>query len=212
MSGYSANDSYERRRTEKSDIRRHLPRLREAAHGTVLELGVRGGNSTAALLAGVETRGGILWSVDVDSSCGDVFAGHPQWRFVCASSLDEATIHDAGLGEHIDVLFVDTLHTFDHVKAELETWVPKVRTGGRILVHDVESFPEVWSAVEVFARERGMTSERVYRSSGLGILYPGARRWIRMRTAARQPLHDGMAQCRHVAERLVARRLLRSGY
>ena len=42
-----------------------------------------------ALLAGLEERGGVLWSVDVDPASAAVFSGHDQWRFVLADSREE---------------------------------------------------------------------------------------------------------------------------
>jgi hypothetical protein len=75
-----------------SDIREALPRLHREASRTILELGVRGANSTTTFLAGLEQRGGILWSVDVEPACDAIFHGHPQWRFVWADSRDVGTL------------------------------------------------------------------------------------------------------------------------
>jgi SAM-dependent methyltransferase len=169
----TAASSYEARVRVFSDIQRHLPRIRRVAHGTVLELGVRGGNSTAAILAGVEDRGGAVWSVDVDPRCADVFAGHPNWHFVCADSRDVAAIRAAGLPEQLDLLFIDTLHEYDQARDELEAWGPSVRPGGRILLHDVEVAPGVWRAVRDYCATNRLPYRLAHGSNGLAVVYVG---------------------------------------
>lgn len=122
-----------------TDIHEHLPTLyhetieREAQQ--VIELGVRGGQSTIALLAAVEVTGGQLWSCDIADPRVDAnIAAHPQWTFKLGDDLqavDEAP-------ESCDVLFIDTSHTYTQTLAELEAYGPKVRPGGIILMHDTE--------------------------------------------------------------------------
>jgi hypothetical protein len=173
MSGRSeARESYERYLGQETDIRDHLPRLFEEARGTVLELGVRGGISTSALLAGVEQRGGKVWSVDVDPSCSTAYAAHPLWHFVCSDSRDPAPLAVAGLPSEIDVLFVDTLHKYEHVRDELAVWGPRVSRSGIVLMHDTDTFPEVRHAAEDYARRKGLHSEFLPNSNGLGVIYP----------------------------------------
>jgi hypothetical protein len=179
----SAASSYDAVAERRSDIQEHLPRLRREAHGTVLELGVRGGVSTTAFLAGLEERGGTLWSVDIEPSSEELFVGHPQWRFVLADSRDVGALRAAGLTEPIDVLFVDTEHTYEQVRDELGAWGDRVRPGGVILFHDVDSFPEIRRAIARWARPRQIAFEYLDGSNGLGVAYPGAARGLRYRLA-----------------------------
>jgi hypothetical protein len=180
---------YERVCGEDSDIRDHLPLLQRSAHGDVLELGVRDGNSTAALLAGLEKRGGTLWSVDVDPACATQFEGHLQWRFVLSDSRDTATIGAAGVPDELDVLFVDTLHTYEQVRDELAAWGDRVRPGGLILFHDTDSFPEIRRAIAEWCRGHGVPFRYLGGSNGLGVAYPGHGRayaaLLRMERASR---------------------------
>ena len=155
---------------EETDIKDHLPRLFEAASGNVLELGVRSGVSTAALLAGIEARGGHLWSVDRDGGCEAAFNGHPNWTFIQADSLDSARIKAAGVKEPLDVLFIDTNHELHHTLLELNTWGPLVKVGGQILLHDAITFPGVREAMEIFCGEFGLPFEVIPGSNGLGII------------------------------------------
>lgn len=161
-----------------SDVQDHLPTLFEAARRNVLELGVRAGVSTAALLAGVEAHGGHVYSVDRDD-CSPVFAGHPQWTFIQADSLDEYTISQSlawpsvDLYNGIDCLFIDTEHTETRTLAELQLWGPRVRKGGVILLHDTDdmsTYPGVRNAIEAYCAERGLTPEYRQGSYGLGVI------------------------------------------
>jgi hypothetical protein len=40
----------------------------------------------------------------------------------------------------IDLLFVDDGHSYEHVKAVLEAWLPKVKKGGHIIGHDYSDY------------------------------------------------------------------------
>lgn len=156
-----------------SDIQQHLPRLYEEARGAILELGVRGGVSTSAFLAGVEAHGGEVWSVDIDQQCASVFFGHPQWHFICADSRDVAALRASGVPDRLDVLFVDTVHTFEQVEAELAAWGSRVKEDGVMLLHDTESSPGVRAAALACCRRNTFAVEFLSGSHGLGVIHPG---------------------------------------
>lgn len=153
-----------------SDIRAHLPYLADRARGHVLELGVREGVSTSALLTGIERHGGHLWSVDRDGGSGGVFDGHPRWTFVQADSCDVAEVEAAGLPDALDVLFLDTEHDHDSVAAEIKTWGERVKPGGCILVHDTDLSPDACRAVRAWAADRGYPVHFRPESNGLGVV------------------------------------------
>lgn len=104
----------------------------------ILELGVRRGNSTISFLAALETdRKGHLWSIDIAPPEVPLeWHESEHWSFLKAHDLSSRAA-DWAPGE-VDVLFVDTEHDFGHVKAELDLWVPRVRAGGVVLVHDTD--------------------------------------------------------------------------
>jgi len=54
-----------------------------------------------------------------------------------------------------DVVFIDLTHTYDHVKKDIEMWLPKVKSNGYIAGHDYQKdWPEVVLAVdEIFGSE-----------------------------------------------------------
>ena len=119
-----------------SDIQGHLQFMHdvvvEADAKTVVELGVRSGNSTAALLAGVQKTGGHLWSVDTEPI--DLPAPISQSKLWTPVVGDDLAVTD-WLPKEIDVLFIDTNHWYHHTLAELRLYGPSSKI---ILMHDTE--------------------------------------------------------------------------
>lgn len=156
-----------------SDIYQHLPTLKKYATGCdfVVEFGVRGMASTWALLAGKpkqmisvdivhpSVHGADIW--EVYDACN---AEQIDWEFVQKSSLHIEL-------PECDLLFIDTLHTYDQLTAELEKHSPKVRKF--IAMHDtnlagdpdrmrpaVNDFLDRhldWGIVEWFENNNGLT-------------------------------------------------------
>lgn len=118
----------------------------------VVELGTHSGNSYNAIcqaveLAGLSTQCFAVdtWEGDVhagsyDSSIYDELAAYQSSTYAKFSSLLRMTFDDA-LGRFadgsIDLLHIDGLHTYEAVKHDFETWLPKVAPGGVILMHDI---------------------------------------------------------------------------
>jgi predicted O-methyltransferase YrrM len=124
-----------------SDIRGHLDYLCERARGCefICELGVRGGNSTIALLAAIEVTpladAGGLWSVDImPPQVPFAWRKLPFWRFLQADDLSQEA--RKFVPDQLDLLFIDTSHDQDHTLAELAAYGPRIRPGGVILCHD----------------------------------------------------------------------------
>lgn len=159
---------FQQERGTPSDIVEHLDLIFSYAKGTVVELGTRSGVSTAALLAGVERRGGHVTSIDVDPRCAGLYAGHPQWTFRTADS--RTAPWDGG---PIDVLLVDTEHVYEVTQAELATWAPRLAPGSVILAHDTETFPGVRRAIQEWCDEQGHTPRFITRCHGLAVVEVG---------------------------------------
>lgn len=141
--------------------------------GALVELGVRGGNSTIAFLSALdELRGpSLLHSCDInDCDLRSVITPSMAyyWRFKQSDSVEFATTYD---GPPPSLLFVDTLHNYDQVTRELAAWVPRLAPGARILFHDTCTEPRVSEAIADFRRRRPKT--RYYNIDachGLGVL------------------------------------------
>ncbi len=134
----AVHDAYLEECRRQSDIWEHLPALFAAAStaDTVIEIGVGSYRSTVALLAGVEVSGGQLWSAEIDLQNKPAWIiDHPRWAVVEGDSL--LTVDQAP--ENVDLLFIDSEHTYEQTVGELEAYVPRVRSGGVVLLHDTET-------------------------------------------------------------------------
>jgi predicted O-methyltransferase YrrM len=145
--------------------------MRSVAKGHVLELGVRGGASTSAFLAAAEDgRVERLWSVDINA-CGGIWAyGHENWTFVQGESSDCDLLDAVGLPTRLDLLFIDTSHTYEQTKRELEAWERRVKPGGLTLLHD--AYEEgVRRAVAEYCDERGKRYSLRVGSFGMFVIW-----------------------------------------
>lgn len=129
-----------------TDIHDHLTRLHTIAHGNVMEIGVRFGSSTAALLSGVEVHGGHLFSVDI-ADCPFSFESE-DWTFIRRDSRDTEYLNTV-IPAKLDVLFVDGDHTYEGVLADLKNFGPRA---DYVFCHDVNlnENPQVLQAIETY--------------------------------------------------------------
>jgi cephalosporin hydroxylase len=181
--------AYKDRLSRWSDIQEYLPFLYDQVRcrpgAVVLELGTRKGNSTLAFLAAAESSGGHVWSADIDNvlkySDGMMKWQHaPQWTFIQGDDLAEAT--QSVLPAEADVLFVDSDHSYEHVLAELNAYLPRVKPGGIALFHDtnitswlgyeppVPGMPPVAQALDEYCAEAGLVWQNLSGEYGLGII------------------------------------------
>ncbi len=155
-----------------SDIQHHLGLLYSLARGNVVELGTRSGVSTAALLAGVESHGGRVISIDL-ADCSGLFAGHERWAFIRGDSRDAelaATVQHLFDDESIQTLLIDTEHVHSVTTAELDLWAPRMAPGGHILLHDPETFPGVRRAIVEFCERTGWAVTFVLPCNGMAVV------------------------------------------
>jgi predicted O-methyltransferase YrrM len=139
-------DAY--RRDPNQDMYAFSPFLRHHAHGNILEIGVRGGVSTAAFLLGLEKRGGHLYSVDVNAECGKLF-DHSQWTFILSDSADVRRIM-AHIDRPPDVVLIDGDHKSPRVDEDLNNYIEVISPSGMMLVHDIA--PEPGTTDEMIAQ------------------------------------------------------------
>lgn len=126
-----------------TDIADHLPTIYSetvrAEPDTIVELGVRDGESTAVFEAVARDSGADLVSVDIDESRYD--SDYEGWSFVQADDVEfaeqfEEWCSDRGVLPRIDLLFIDTSHIYDHTVEEIDAWFPYLADEGVALFHD----------------------------------------------------------------------------
>lgn len=168
---------YRQARDQPSDICEHVERMRELGSKCphITEMGVRTGVSTAAWIA---ARPKTLVCYDVQR-CPEV-------------DLLERVARGIGIGftfrsqdvlkatiEPTDMLFIDTVHTYEQLRQELALHAGKARK--YIVLHDTETFGQVgelpgtrgvWPAVEEFlaAHTEWNICERRINNNGLTVL------------------------------------------
>lgn len=57
-------------------------------------------------------------------------------RYVLPMQMESAKAAAMLKHESVDFAFIDANHTYEHVKADIEAWRPKVRRGGMLAGHD----------------------------------------------------------------------------
>jgi len=105
----------------------------------IVELGVRGGESTFAFERAARVCGAVLVSVDIND-CSRV-TSWPEWNFVQGDDVQfardfEEWCSERSLPRRVDVLFIDTSHEYHHTLAELHGWLPFLAPRGKLLLHD----------------------------------------------------------------------------
>jgi predicted O-methyltransferase YrrM len=125
---------------QPSDIYQHLTTLYiltvEFNLKTILELGIREGKSTIALLKAAYQIGGEVYSVDINSclEARNVIEKHrlnDRWVFIPGDDLK------VEWNKPLDYLFIDTSHEYKQTIKELEKYEPCVKIGVIITLHDI---------------------------------------------------------------------------
>ena len=153
--------------------------------GVLVELGTDRGESYFAFCQAIAENGTRTQAFAIDHWQGDPHAGsydeatftdveaHNRRFYAGFSTLLRSTFDQAVsrfADGSIDLLHLDGHHTEEAVRHDLESWLPKLRPGGILLMHDVtmrERGFGVWKVwAELVSRGRAWTFET---SPGLGI-------------------------------------------
>jgi cephalosporin hydroxylase len=105
----------------------------------IVELGVRGGESTFVFEKAAKRFDAYLLSVDIEDI--DFYCGYSKWIFFKGDDIQLGKsflsfVKEKKLPEKIDVLFIDTSHRYDHTVLEIETWFPYLSDNGLVIFHD----------------------------------------------------------------------------
>lgn len=113
---------------------------------TVVEIGSYLGASALFFASGIKERGGKLYCIDTWYNEGmaegqrDTFEEflkniEPMRHFIIplrGQSVDIAKTFN----ERIDLLFIDGDHSYEGIKGDVESWLPKIKDDGIIIFHD----------------------------------------------------------------------------
>lgn len=152
---------------DQVDMFPHYGTLTEYARQcrTIIEWGVRGGVSTWAFLEGLP-QDGHLWSVDIlDCVVPRPVSSDPRWTFVIGDDLDPAV--QAQLPTKVDLVFIDTSHTYGQTYFELIHAASLLPV--RIVMHDYVMDP-VRRAADRFCSEYGWRVTAMEEPYGLATL------------------------------------------
>ncbi len=118
----------------------------------LVELGTHYGESYFGMCQAIQEQGIVCKSYAVDLWRGDPHTGfydasvyqevnaYNENNYAHFSTLLRTTFDDAHRNfsdQSIDLLHIDGLHTYEAVRHDFEFWLPKVRPGGIVLLHDI---------------------------------------------------------------------------
>ncbi len=124
-------------------IKPHLAGLywevRSRRPSLVVEIGTRGGTSTAVLVAAVSTYGGAVLSVDPEPT--PFSSSYRRWRFVQAPGQHVArelrsVARDLGCEPRVDFWLLDSSHEYEETCEQLERWSPTWGDDVLLALHD----------------------------------------------------------------------------
>ncbi len=173
--------------------------VRETRPSVFVELGVWRGDSYLAFCEAVRKAGLQTKCFGIDSWEGDEQAGslagdtytrlsaYHDPQYGTFSRLMRMLFDDAlpsFADGSIDLLHIDGLHTYDAVKHDFETWLPKVSARGVVLLHDTAVTTGDFGVHRLWRELSGKCpSFTFFNSYGLGVLAvgsepPEAVRWL----------------------------------
>jgi len=124
----------------KNDSDKHLMLLYSIVIGsgakTIIELGVRGGDTTMPLILGAKETGGMVYSVDKQKVGFSLTEDQQKYnKFYLQDAV--TFLENWDTNKTIDFILIDDWHSYDHVKKELEIIDTLVSPSTVILLHDL---------------------------------------------------------------------------
>ena len=137
---YELKDIIHKTKTGTSDSDKHQMLLYSLVIGsgakTIIELGVRGGDTTIPLVLGAKETDGMVYSVDVIQTPLKLDDDLKEYNtFVKQDAIKFLSLWDDEVD--IDLILVDDWHSYQHVKKELEILDKIVSPSTVILIHDL---------------------------------------------------------------------------
>jgi len=140
-----------------------------------VEIGSYLGASSCFLAAAVQERCGLLHCVDSWGNEGMTEGKRDTWDEFSNNIMPFSTIIKAHRGfstdiaasfhESIDLLFVDGNHSYEGCRADLEAWLPRLRDGGMLIMHDYGWAEGVKKVVDEIVKPRQKDSGHVQQNT-----------------------------------------------
>jgi len=156
----------------------------------IVELGVHNGSSYSAFCEAVKALKLSTKCYGVDTWEGEEHAGfytneiydelkaHHSKDFPSISTLLRCTFDEALTkiqDNSIDLLHIDGLHTYEAVKHDFDSWLPKVKEGGVVLFHDTQEKQRDFGVWKLWAEvSEKYPSYEFKHCHGLGVLVTGS--------------------------------------
>ncbi|KKL57762.1 hypothetical protein LCGC14_2232190, partial [marine sediment metagenome] len=126
------------------DVRLHMERffdtVLEWKPTLIVELGIRGGVSSFALERGARLVGAKMICVDINDCSGVLdYAEFVQADDVVFARRFRAFCRRRGIKPSVDMLMVDTSHTYIHTQQEIRSWLPLMSPRCLMMFHDTNA-------------------------------------------------------------------------
>ncbi len=139
-------------------LARSLPK-----NSIIVELGSYLGASSCFLAEGANKNDSTLYCVDTWLNDGmtegkrDTFS---EWRantkhftnIIPLRGYNNKIVKE--FNERIDLLFIDSDHSYEAIKEDIKNWLPKLRSKGIIAIHDIEWSEDIRKAIWAFVMPR----------------------------------------------------------
>ena len=103
----------------------------------IVELGIRGGDSTRVLERIATIFSSDFTSVDISPNCYQ--SSYNQWKYIVSDSANKLMVNKVFANKKIDVLFIDTSHLYMQTLNELEMYTPLMNKESVMIFHDTFS-------------------------------------------------------------------------
>lgn len=105
---------------------------------TILEFGVRFGESTKKFIDIIESNGGHLYSVDVED-CKNISTSQ-KWTFI-QSRDDDFNYLEKILPKKFDLIYLDSFHNAKHIEKIFYFYFQKLNVNGLFVIDDISHLP-----------------------------------------------------------------------